>query len=433
MRPSMLTGGARAKRRIDAIADAAARWRDADFPPRVRATRAIVDRTAYTEPVVDYALDRLFAAIDRASLEAVVVSEVGSIEALDGFARRDGRPDVFFRAAGRVVVIASDTTIGVAIAPLVFALVAGCEVAVKDRSDLLVRAFAETIVEEEPTLATRVEVDVWDSAGARPDDDRIARADVVVAFARDATLARIRASLAPGARFVPFGHRTSVAYVGREALADATLCDVAARDAARDAILYDGDGCLSTHLVFVERGGAIAPERFAAAFARACDTFVVEFPPGDRPRSSEDHAYRKRARFRATQRPVIASEASADAHGGAPDASAGAHVIASETSSDAYVIAYDEPVDEPPPFFPRAVAIRSVAVPDDALAYLRRHALPLEGFARRPVDRPDLEAVALASGATYLAHLGGLQDPPLGGEHGGEGRILPFVRAIYRT
>jgi hypothetical protein len=28
--------------------------------------------------------------------------------------------------------------------------------------------------------------------------------------------------------------------------------------------------------------------------------------------------------------------------------------------------------------------------------------------------------------------LGTLQRPPLGGEHGGAGRILPFVRAIYR-
>src|ERR1700691_12991 len=44
---------------IHAIADAAQRWSDADFPPRVRVTAAISRRTTYAIPIVDYALDRL--------------------------------------------------------------------------------------------------------------------------------------------------------------------------------------------------------------------------------------------------------------------------------------------------------------------------------------------------------------------------------------
>jgi hypothetical protein len=53
--------GIAARTIVGAIADAAARWTDADFPPRVRVTAAIESRLGYTMPVVDYALDRLFA------------------------------------------------------------------------------------------------------------------------------------------------------------------------------------------------------------------------------------------------------------------------------------------------------------------------------------------------------------------------------------
>src|ERR1700736_3291492 len=56
------------------IADAAARWCGADFAPRVRATAAIEARLGYSIPVVDYALDRLFGAVTRDTLEAAIAS-----------------------------------------------------------------------------------------------------------------------------------------------------------------------------------------------------------------------------------------------------------------------------------------------------------------------------------------------------------------------
>src|ERR1700679_1755879 len=77
---------------VRAIADAAERWSDADFPPRVRATADIEELLGYTAPVVDYALDRLFRAIPADALSATITGELGSLEILDGFAERDGRP-----------------------------------------------------------------------------------------------------------------------------------------------------------------------------------------------------------------------------------------------------------------------------------------------------------------------------------------------------
>ncbi len=264
---------------VRAVADAAERWRNADFPPRVRATRAIMERLAYSEPMVDLALDRLFSGITVEALHATIASELGSLDALDGFASRPGRPDAYARGVEHAVIIASDTTIGVAIPPLAFALCANVgQVVVKDRSDALVAAFAQTLIEEEPLLAARLRVEQWEGDDVERSRQAVSDADVVVAFGRDETMRAIRAQCKPEAHFVPFGHRISVGYIPREALGDVTTARCYARGAAVDALLYEGEGCLSLRALFVECGGKLAPTAFAELLAHACEEVTVEFP-----------------------------------------------------------------------------------------------------------------------------------------------------------
>ncbi len=401
----------RCARIVDAVADAARSWADADFPARVRATRELVRRTRYSEPVVDYALDRLFGGMRSEVLRATIEDELGSLAALEGFVARAGRPDVFFRGIRRSAIVASQTTIGVALPPLVFALCANSRVLVKDPGDSLVAEFVATLAQEQPELAARVAIETWDGADAAVSRAKLATAGVVVAFGGDAALRAIREHLDPSARFVPFGHRTSVAYVAREALVSGAAAESVARNAALDALLYDGEGCLSLHALFVERGGAVDPPDFARRLARACDAVAVEFPAGPARPGAPFVAYRRAALFRAAQ---------------------GSGAVY-EGRNAAQLIVYDPPRDLPPPLLPRTLAVYPVANPAEALAFLEPHVLPLEGFARAEDTRADIMELALASGANRIAALGTLQDPPLGGEHGGEGRILPFVRAIYRT
>ncbi len=403
--------GLRASQIVAAIADAAARWRDADFPPRVRVTRAASERTGYTEPVVDCALDRLFGAIDRRSLAATIEDELGSLQALDGFVSRPGRPDVHFRGVDRVAIVASDTTIGVAVPALVFALCAKSHVSVKDRDDELARAFAATLAEERPEFGAAIDARAWrgdDAAAARA---QLGNADAVVAYGRDTTLAAIRAQLHPGARFIPFGHRTSVGYVARETLDEDARARAAAYAVARQTLLYDGEGCLSLHAVFVERDGRLAPSAFARGVAAACEDVAVEFPAGYDDAGPAVATYRRNALFRASQGPGA--------------------VYAGVVSP--HLIVLDPPHAEPPPLLRRTVALYSVGTPEDALAFVRRHALALEAVGVTATERDDIERFALSSGAARIAPLESLQDPPLAGEHGGAGRILPFVRAIYRA
>lgn len=395
---------------VRGIADAAKRWCNADFPTRVRATRAVRTRTGYTEPVIDFAFDTLFGSIDAGALESTIASELGSLAALESFITRAARPEVTYRARSPIAIVSSDTTIGVAIPALLFAVCAQGRIRVKDRSDGLVRAFLETLEEELPGLSQSIEITAWNGEDDGAAGDALADAGAVVAFGRDATLRAIRARIPADASFVGYGHRTSIAYVARESLGDATQLRALARSLARDVLLYDGDGCLSPHVIFCERGGALDPAAFARVLAEALDEAAIEFPAGYAELDAAVLRYRDAARFRGAQ-----------GAGAAFGGTIGTHVLV-----------LDPPRDEPPPLLRRAAAVFAVDGSAEASAYLSRHALPLEAAAFSQ-PRADLEAFALAAGASRICAFGELQRPPLGGEHGGAGRISPLVRAIYRA
>lgn len=379
---------------IAAISDAAERWRDADFPARVRATQRIAERTGYSIPVVEYALDRLFFAVDRASFEAVIAGELGEVEVLDGFRARSGRTAAWARPIGNVCVISSRTTIGVAMPAVLFALCAKCDVLVKDREDSLIASFFETLREELTEFAHAARAEPWHSH-----DENAPALDVfdaVVAFGQTETLTSIRNALAAEARFIGFGSRASAGYVSRESLSKSGAAAEVARGAARDIVLYETEGCLSLHVLFVEDGGAVSAAEFSQTLQNEIARANIEFPRGE-PGSGR-----------------LAQAAHARTLG------------AFRKASD------ENAPSEPPPFLPRLAHAIPVANPADALEYLRRHGLALEGFALAD-SRPDVTDMAVTAGAVRLTRFGELQSPPLAGEHGGRPRIAEFVRWTDKT
>lgn len=392
---------------VASIADAAERWSDADFPPRVRATAAIEKRLRYPTPVVDYALDRLFGGITRQALTAAIVHELGSLEALDGPVAAMGRPAAWARGVGRATIVSSESTIGVAIPPLAYALCAKCTVTVKDRSDALVAAFVDALGEERAELAAAAEVRGWAGGADAIEARALGAADVVVAFGGSDALRAIRSRCAPEATFVPFGHRASAGYVARDALTGPV--EAIATGAARDALLYDGEGCLSLHLLFVERADDAAFDRFVHALAAACAATAIEFPSGER----------------APERAVSAARF-ADA--AAFRAASGAGRVLRDPGG-AWSIVVDAPHEDVPPFGAGAIPIVVVSGPDDAERYLARHAIPLQALGVAG-NASGAAALAVRLGAVRVAALGAMQDPPFAGHHGGRPRIADFIRWI---
>jgi hypothetical protein len=388
---------------IRAVSDAARRWSDGDFPPRVRALAAVSRRTGYSPPVAEYALDRLFSSISNDALAATIAGELGSLDALDGFVDRNG---LRIRAlpAGRTCIISSRTTIGVAIVPAIFAICAGCDVMVKDREDHLIEAFFRTLIEESPDLSQRIAAQTWDgSAGERDLRDF----DTVVTFGDRTSIEAIRALCAPESRFIAYGPRTSAGYLARESL-DGDI-EALAREAARDAVLYDTEGCLSLRTIFVERGGGISPELFFSALAREMERAAIEFPP-----SQSD--------------PAAVAAVGAAHQLGTFRAANGRGAVRTDAARS-YVATFDGAFDRAPDFLPRTVAVFPVDAPSQAVDYLRQHALAIEAWSASS-QRADIVEAAIASGAVRVAQFGALQDPPLSSPHGGRPRIAEFVRWV---
>jgi len=380
---------------VRAIADAAARWSDADFPARVRATQRVAERTGYSVPVVEYAFDRLFFSITQDALTATIEDELGGLEILDEFMPRQGRTEAWAQPAGNVCVISSRTTIGVGLPAAIFALCAKCDVLVKDREDSLIAAFFETLVDENEGFRSAARAEAWSSNDNEIPDLR--SFDAVVAFGRDETLELIRSALKPEARFVALGSRASAGYITREALSDRPAAKAIARGAARDLVLYETEGCLSLHVLFAENGGHVSVTEFSTLLEQEIETANVEFPRGT---AGNDQS------ARVAQARALAAFRSA-------------------TSIPA-------PTVETPQFLPRVLGAIPVDNPAQALDYLQRHGVPLEGFAIAG-NRDDVTALALAAGAVRLSAFGELQHPPLHGNHGGRPRIADFVKWIDKT
>ncbi|HEX4014461.1 MAG TPA: acyl-CoA reductase [Candidatus Cybelea sp.] len=384
---------------VDAVARAAGAWSDPGFAPRERARHAVSERMEYSLPVVDYALDRLFRSLTSDALRQAIAAELGSLDVLDRFVER--APGLFARALplGRVCIVSSRTTIGVAIVPAIFALCAKCEVLVKDRDDRLAGAFFTTLAEIAPGLA---------SAAARPwrggDDERIdlAAYDCVVAFGRNTTLDEIAAALPAATRFIGYPTKYSAGYVARDALQNEEDVVTLARDAARDALLYDGEGCLSLQAIFVERGGRVTPEIFCELLVRAIEEVEARFPAVAR---VEGSARRAMARDLASFRGAVAQRENGDA------------------STNALVLLDS---GEAPSFAPRVIDVRSVDALAEAVDYLRRNRVGIESLA--VAGATAAFELAVETGAARIAPFGSLQAPRLASLHGGRPRIAEFVR-----
>lgn len=399
----MTTGRRPVRSLIRAVSDAARRWSDGDFPPRVRALAAVSQRTGYSSPVAEYAFDRLFSSISNDAMAAIIASELGSLDVLDGFVDRNGMRT---RAlpAGRTCVISSRTTIGVAIVPAIFAVCAGCDVLVKDREDHLIDAFFRTLLEELPDLSQRISAQTWDGSASERD---LRDFDVVVAFGNRASIEAIRSACAAESRFIAYGPRTSAGYVARESL-DGEIQSLA-REAARDAILYDTEGCLSLRTIFVERGGTVSPELFFSVLAREIERAAIEFPP--------------------SRNEPAAIAAMGAAHDLGTFRAANGRGAVRTDAARSYLAVFDGGFDRAPDFLPRTVAVLPVDAPSQAVDYLRQRALAIEAWSAS-WPRADIVESAIASGAVRVALFGALQNPPLSSPHGGRPRIAEFVRWV---
>lgn len=270
------------------------------------ASAAAAAATGYASAAIRQSLACLFAGLCGSEMEAWLAGSGITPGALDGIP--DDRKRLVF-GPELTVVISSGNLPGTALPSVVQALLLKSPVLLKTGSSepALLPLYASVLAEEDPQVAAGLVVTGW-PGGASPVEDVVLReADAVVAYGSDATLRSLRERLAPRARFIGYGHRVSVTAIARESLTEAF--EDLAGGIARDAAVFDQQGCLSPRAVYVESGPGIDLAVLARRVSGRLEELAREMPrrPLQPDEAAAIHQYRAAAEMRALQGGLVLS------------------------------------------------------------------------------------------------------------------------------
>jgi hypothetical protein len=258
--------------------------------------------------------------------------------------------------------------------------------------------FAQALAEQDPEVAAALALG--------HDDAVLAHADAVIAEGRDETLAALRARVPAAHAFVGYGHKLSLAAVGR-----GIDLPGAARAVALDTALYDGRGCLSPACIAVEDVPRGRAESFAASLAAELERMERDLPRGALDAAEHLAVRELRARWASRE---------------------GARAWVSRGGTHWGVVALPE--SDSPPIGGSLRNVPVVAVRDASglarfCAGFEPHLSTLAhaGFG---ADAARLVQIALRAGASRLCPLGRMQLPPIGWRHDGRGAIATLLRFI---
>lgn len=397
---------------IDALAEASRRWLAPDSPWRNRAVAQATEPTGFSPAMVNEIVDLIFSQLTHETLGELLDRELGDRRVLDEFSRR-GRLQT--RATGPRLI--SHFLAGNVPAPGILSLCGGLLlrsanlVKMAARDPVFPALFVESLAAVDAELAGCVAVLNWPRTDAAVTQAALADAETVIAYGDDRTIAALR-QLAPAtAKFIGYGHKVSFAVVAREAMTSDNL-PALAQAAAFDVSIYDQQGCLSPHVIYVEERGALSPRRFAAALAEAMAEYQQRVPRGAL--SVEETAaittIRAGYQFRAESDRRVSVWTGPDAN-------------------DWLVLYEDDPVFSPS-CLNRVVFVKPTDGFPRVLDNVRRFAPLISTVGVSPMNE---RAMAFAGdlaqmGVSRVCEIGDMQRPPLAWHHDGRPNLAELVR-----
>jgi hypothetical protein len=273
---------------VKLIANVAEGWLQADDPFRKLALAEGPGKTGFGRLTLERGLDQFFGQLTRENLRALLGQELGEPKRLDALVATPGE-EKFSRAAivtgpELLVHIAAGNIPNPTLRSLVLGLLTRSAQFVKCGSGaaFLPRLFAHSIYDADHKLGACLEIAEWRGGQAALEDELFAAADCVTATGSDESLAAIRAKLPMRTRFLGHGHRVSFGYVTGEALFGHGAKKIVTAT-ADDVVAWNQLGCLSPHVIYVQRGGDCAPEHFAQSLAEELERREILEPRGEVP------------------------------------------------------------------------------------------------------------------------------------------------------
>jgi acyl-CoA reductase-like NAD-dependent aldehyde dehydrogenase len=367
-----------------ALASAFERWRDRRLPERRAALARIAEQFGWSAELLSESVDALIAPFSRDAL-AAFAAQCAPRRRVGGFIMPANVP-------------------GAGMHELAAALISGAAAIVKasHREPHFFAAFAQTVRDCDPEVGERLEV----VAFGRERDDLTASlkrgCNFIVALGEDASIRTISGA----ARMFGFGSRASGAMISLIAPANVPALAAAV---ARDVTLFEQQGCLSPHHVFVEDPGESEARGFAQALTDALETLAAKLPPAKL--SFGAAAAIRRTRESARWRKL-----------------GGRDVDLWEGGAMRWTVVFDAAARfAVSPGF-RTVTVTPVRDRADFESRLAPISGRLEGFAIAVAaqDRARWLEVLAHAGVSYVCDPGRMQSPPMPWPHGG-GAFLKFV------
>jgi hypothetical protein len=280
--------GRSTERIVNVLSDVAEAWLRPDNTFRKLALELGPAETGFSIPTLKRGLDDFFRQITRDNLHALLVQELGDTR----------RPDVMTateveqkssRAAVAMgpeflVHIAAGNIPNPAFMGIVLGLLVRSAQFVKcaNGSAFLPRLFAHSLYEADSKLGACLELAQWRGGNTDLENVLFAEADCITATGSDETLASIRSRLPARTRFLGYGHRVSFGFVAKEVLSHSGGPRIASR-VTDDVVAWNQLGCLSPHVIYVQPGGEVSPERFAELLADELERREQTEPRGELP------------------------------------------------------------------------------------------------------------------------------------------------------
>jgi Acyl-CoA reductase (LuxC) len=401
---------------VKTLSDVARSWLEPDYSFRKLALERGPAATGFSSATLARGLDSFFKLLTQEHFHVLLEQDLGHGHRLDEMVAAEAE-----RKSGRAAIaiapeLLAQITAGNLPNPALAAMVLGVLVRsaqfVKCASgtSLLPRLFAHSLYQVEPKLGACLEVAEWRGGNADLEKALFDEADCVTATGTDETLAAIRQRVPAKARFLGYGHRVSFGYIAGGALTGLHARKVA-EQAAADVTAWNQQGCLSPHVIYVEHGGGVPPEQFAAMLAEELERREESEPRGDLPVQAAAAIASRRSFYevRAAHSPDTRHWCS--------------------RNSTAWTVVYEADPRFQLSCLNRFIYIKGVKDMTEALqnAESVRGQVSTVGVAA-PEDKAQPLATELARwGVTRVCRLGQMQEPPLAWRHDGRPALGDLV------
>lgn len=259
-------------------------WLSEVFPLRQEMLELGPGATGFSREVLTAGLNQFFKQLTVNHLEALLRQELGHNHRLDAFHLDEhhtgGKRSALALGPQLLAHIAPGNIPNPVLTEMVFGLLLRSAQFVKcaSGSAFIPRLFAHSIYMADHKIGACLEVAEWKGGAQHLESALFAEADCVTATGSDEMLEAIAKRIPRSARFIGYGTRVSFGYVTREALDQNAEAIVG--NAAADVTAWNQRGCLSPHVIYVEDGGKVGAEAFAALLASQLEETEKTFPRG---------------------------------------------------------------------------------------------------------------------------------------------------------